>query len=63
MAISRAVVYCAQAPTHLVQELNVGTVLNCTCTCIQSCTCDVSMLNVYSYGIHILETNGVLLEI
>ena len=61
MAISRAVVYCAQAPTHLVQELNVGTVLNCTCT-MYMYTCDVSMLNV-CYSIQILETNGVLLEI
>ena len=57
MAIRRAVVYFARDPTHLVQESNVGNVLFCTYMC------DVSMLNVYDYGIYILETNGVLLEI
>ena len=54
MAIRRAVMYYAWAPRHLVQGLNVGTILYMY---------DVSMLNVYGYGLHILETNGVLLKI
>ena len=33
------------------------------CTVLYMYMCDVSMLNVYDYGIYILETNGVLLEI
>ena len=53
VAIRRAIMYNAWAPIHLVQELNVGTAVY---------ICDVSMLNVYGYGIHILETNGVLLK-
>ena len=48
--------YYAWAPTHLVQEWNAGPVL-------YMYMCDVSMLNVYCYGIHILETNDVLLKI
>ena len=53
VVIRRAVVYYhyARAPTHIVQELNVSTVLY------------VSMLNVYDYDLYILETNGVLLKI
>ena len=56
VAIRHAVVYYAWAPTHLVQELNVGTVH-------VHRLCDVSMLNVYGYGIYISETNGVPLKI
>ena len=56
VVIRRAVVYYhyARAPTHIVQELNVSTVLY---------VCDVSMLNVYGYDLYILERNGVLLKI
>ena len=55
MPIRRAVAYCryAGAPTHIVQELNVGTVLY---------VCDVSMLNVYAYGLYTLDNIGVLLK-
>ena len=52
VAIRRAVMYYAWASTHSVQKLNVGTVLY---------MCDVTMLNVYGCGMHILETNGVIL--
>ena len=61
VAIRRAVMYYACAPTQLVQELNVGTVLYTVS--VHSCMSDVSMLNVYCYGLHILETSGVLLTI
>ena len=52
VAIRRAAMYYA---TQTVQELNVGTVLY-----VYMYICDVSMLNVYGYGTHILENNGVL---
>ena len=58
VTIRRAVVYYVRAPTHLVQESNVGTVLY-----MYMYMCYVSMLNAYGYVIYILETNSVLLEI
>ena len=60
VAIRHAVVYYARAPTHLVQDLNVGTV---HVHRLYMYMCDVSMLNVYGYGIYISETNAVPLKI
>ena len=45
---------------HLVQELNVGIV---HVHRLYMYMCDISMLNMYGYGIYILETNSVPLKI